>query len=88
MKKIRRHRIQDTGIGNTRRWRESKDNGDWRFQRECGKRFQNVGYVPQAGVDPGFMDTEAYTIQGSSLRKQNTKLQVEMLVWKWKFMYW
>lgn len=49
MKKIRRHRIQDTGTATPGGEGNLKDNGDWRFQRECGKRVQNVGYVPGRG---------------------------------------
>lgn len=41
-KKVRRHRIQETGLQHRRDEGKLKDHRDWRFQRESGKRFQNV----------------------------------------------
>lgn len=64
MKKLRRRRIQDTGtvkgILRTMEIGDSKEN----VQRD----FRMLAMY-QAGVDPGFMEPEAYTIRGSSLRK-------------------
>lgn len=66
-KKVRRHRIQETGLQYRRDEGKLKDHRDWRFQRESGDFKMSAMY--QAGVDTGFVGPKAYTIWGSSLRK-------------------
>lgn len=57
-----------------------KDNEDWRFQRESRKDFK-MPAVYQAGVNPGSVGTEAYTIWRSSLRKLKIKLDMKMNIY-------
>jgi len=37
----------------------------------------NLNLCLKAGVDPGFVGPEAYTIFGALVKKNNTKLQIQ-----------
>jgi len=48
-----------------------------RFQQPFARPLGNLNPSLKAGVDPGFMGPEAYTIFGALFKKNNKKLQIQ-----------
>jgi hypothetical protein len=48
-----------------------------RFLQAFARPLRNLNLHLRAGVDPGFVGPEAYTIFGAFFKKNNTKLQIQ-----------